>query len=178
MNEMRYAGYHLAHSILVEDCKFCDSQITSAINHCKRACYEASEAGIVVALLKFKEFREDYKSVVVSEVVQEWQQIQKDFEKSQKDINEGRARGDEDRSTDYQGRMQVFRLVKDHCETTDCARDDLNAKIHEDTKSGRRFVITTLIAGLAILVTLVFGLLGIQKNKQETTTPAAHSTTK
>ena len=162
LNEMRNAGYHLAHSILLDDCKFCDNQITSATNHCKRACYEASEAGIVVSLLKFREFRNDYKTLVVSEILKEWPQIQKDFEQSQKDIN--RVKGTADRSADYEARMDVFRKVKNHCETMNVARDDLNAKIQEGINSTRKFILGSLITICGIIIASVFAYLQLNKD--------------
>ena len=175
LNEMRYAGYHLAHAILIQKCEFCEDQITSAINHCKRSCYEASEAGIVIGLLKFDEFRNDYKTVVVSEIITEWPQIQKDFEQAQKDVNKGRARGGDDRSTDYEARMIAFRKIKEHCQTANYARDDLNAKVQGQIKSSRRFIIGTLLAIATLIVTVVFGVLQFKKDNPVTTPPPATS---
>lgn len=157
LNEMRYAGYHLAHSILLGDCKFCDEQITSAINHCKRACYEASEAGIVMALIKFEEFRDDYKTLVVSDVLQNWQNIQKDFRNvHQTHLEADRAKGDDDRSGDYDSRMTAFRTLRGHCENIECARDDLNVKLEEKIVESRRFIVTSLISIAAIVVAAGF----------------------
>lgn len=171
LNEMRYAGYHLAHSILLQECKFCDDQITSAINHCKRACYEASEAGIVVALLQFDEFRTEYKNVVVSDIVTDWVQIQKDFQQSQSDVNSGRARGQNDRSVDYEARMDAFRKLKAHCDTANFARDDLNAKMQERITSSRKFIITSFLAAIGIIVAGVFSYLQLSNGEPQSPVP-------
>ena len=162
MNEMRYAGYHLLHSIKVEECEFCDEQLTSAINHCKRACYEAAEAGVNIALAKFGEFDNSYKDVVVKDVIENWVDIQKDFHKAQDDVNVARKKGD-NRSDDYEIQMESFRKLKNHCNTMDCSRSDLNAKINSEIKASRRFVITSIIAILGIVAASIWAILALIK---------------
>lgn len=174
LNEMRYAGYHLAHSILLRECKFCDDQINSAVNHCKRACYEASEAGIVIALLKFREFRNDYKTIVITEVLKEWPNIQKDFRNAQKGVNNGRAKGEDDRSADYDVRMSTFRKLSTHCETLECVRDDLNSKVADSVSNSRRFIIGAGLTLLGIIIASVFSYFQLTKDKGTPTDSATN----
>lgn len=70
---MRYAGHHLLQSI--DDAGTVDIEtLRKAKSHCERAMYEAAEAGIMFCLDSIKEFREDYRDVVVSDVIQDYPQ--------------------------------------------------------------------------------------------------------
>lgn len=71
-NELRYAGYHLLRA-LNDDGKIVDEeQLRRARNHCERAMYEAAEAGIISALDSIRAFRQDYKDIVVGDVVPDY----------------------------------------------------------------------------------------------------------
>lgn len=71
INELRYAGYHLAKAICYEetgDNNQLNCEIDKAKGHCKRAVYDAHEMGIIYVLEKIKLFNEqytDHMSVVV-----------------------------------------------------------------------------------------------------------------
>jgi len=71
INELRYAGYHLAKAMCYEetdDNNQLNCEIDKAKGHCKRAVYDAHEMGIIYVLEKIKLFDEkytDYMSVVV-----------------------------------------------------------------------------------------------------------------
>ena len=50
-NELRYAGKHLLDATTDEGAVDDEASLVSAVNHCRRASYEAVEAGILHALL-------------------------------------------------------------------------------------------------------------------------------
>ena len=68
-NELRYAGHHFLQAIS-DDVELVDEeQLRRAKNHCERAMYEAAEAGIISALDSIRVFRQDYKDIVVGDVL-------------------------------------------------------------------------------------------------------------
>ena len=68
-NELRYAGHHFLQAIS-DDVELVDGeQLRRAKNHCERAMYEAAEAGIISALDSIRAFRQDYKDIVVGDVL-------------------------------------------------------------------------------------------------------------
>ena len=76
INELRYAGYHLLNTIIPANGEGPPhEELTRAVNHCKRATYEASEMGLLTAFDKVTAFKATYEQVVVSQVVNDWQEI-------------------------------------------------------------------------------------------------------
>lgn len=75
INELRYAGFHLTRLLTAESEEERESQCRSAISHCRRAAYEALDAGLVFLTEKVKLFQEDYRLVVVTDVVPEYPRI-------------------------------------------------------------------------------------------------------
>lgn len=76
INELRYAGYHLLNTIIPANGEgLPHEELTRAVNHCKRATYEASEMGLLTAFDKVTAFKATYEQVVVSQVVNDWQEI-------------------------------------------------------------------------------------------------------
>jgi len=60
INELRYAGYHLARLFCEEEIEAMDKQINKAKSHCQRAIYDAHEIGIIYMLEQIKAFKEQY----------------------------------------------------------------------------------------------------------------------
>ena len=157
MNELRYAGYHLLHA-LTDDSEPVSEQMTKAINHCKRAAYEAAEAGQLSCLKKVSIFKNDYKSVVVSEVVPDWSQILADCDKFKSGISGARSQGDE-KINYFRIHMNAFGTLKEICVRLDHAREDLNKKMQNSISSQRRFVVTTSLTILAIAVAILIAII-------------------
>lgn len=153
INELRYAGYHLLHA-LTNDSEPAEDQITKAVNHCKRASYEAAEAGIITCLIKISIFKDDYKRVVISDVVDDWHEILRDCEKCKSELATSREKGD-DRSGDFDIHMDAFRLLRDHCAILDASRDDMNKKIRKEQSNQRRFVFNVSVAIIGIIVAII-----------------------
>lgn len=68
VNELRYAGYHIAQATSESG----DDQIKSikkAVNHCHRACYDALDAQIQYCINRCFVFKDDYRKVVISHVL-------------------------------------------------------------------------------------------------------------
>ena len=150
-NELRYAGHHLLQSLNDEGTVVDEDLLKKAKNHCERAMYEAAEAGIMHELEVIQEFRQAYKTVVMGDVVPDYQERIVKAKSAQKLIIKGRANrvSVEVHVSKY---MEIFRELGETLNLLDAARDDLNAKKDAQDSSRRWTVVTTLLALLGILV--------------------------
>lgn len=174
MLELRYAGHHFLKSVgddgqIVRQC-----DLDAALAHCRRACYEATEAGIMFALEIIKKFKEDYRSVVVSGVIPDYVPRLRRTDEALAIIEVGRA-DDFDRSQDHASRIEVFRELRIFCRDLDAGRDEANKLVAEAIKleeeaakreenaakaaaaeivARRRWIFQMTVAILALLVTV------------------------
>lgn len=160
INELRYAGFHLLNAVTLVNNNIQSQRdhLTSAINHCRRASYEAGEAGILTALAMVDLFKDDYSTVVVSDVIPEWVTILKRCDEIKDQISDARQTGD-DRSNDHEVYMDAFVELKGFCKTLKYSRDEMNKKIAESQRQTRNFLWGTLIALFGIILAIVFGVL-------------------
>lgn len=173
MNEMRYAGHHLLAALDDTGAINNQEQLIKAHNHTKRACYEASEAGILSALAQIAEFKQTYSSVVIGDIVRNYIDILNDAENAKAVIEtrnhqteangEGENTGQmESHSHDTDIYMLSFRKLKTHCHTLSLHRDDLNKRIatineqtEKDRREARRFiwsVVWTVVLGIPAIL--------------------------
>jgi hypothetical protein len=152
INELRYAGYHLLNAVspLNADASSSD-ELMRAVNHCRRATYEASEAGLLTAFGKISEFKADYQQVVVSSVVPDWTEILAKCDTYRDSITEARQTGD-DRSIDHTKFRDAFLDLVGLCRRLDHARDELNKQIDQKRVDTRRFIITSVVAIAGVLL--------------------------
>ena len=118
--------------------------------------YEAAEAGIISVLDSIKQFRKDYEDIVVKDVVDDYASIVVQAQKAQGLLARGRSdqMSSSERASCY---METFRQLRDASEILEAGRDDLNAKLSEQIKDKRRFIIRCLL----ILLGIVVGAAGI-----------------
>lgn len=70
INQLRYAGHHyVKFSAGIEPEESHDHK---CISHCRRAIYDAYEAGITYCLLKFRQFQKDYRKAVITDVFSDY----------------------------------------------------------------------------------------------------------
>ena len=136
INELRYAGHHVLQSISDEGVVDIE-EFGQAESHCKRAMYEAAEAGIMFCLDYIKAFNLEFSDLVISDVIADYQDRRSHVRKAQKLVNKGRT----DRTTvedHVQQYMQEFRVVRETMEYFDLCRGDLHAKRAQATEDSRR----------------------------------------
>lgn len=73
INELRYAGFHMAQYLAGENAE----QLSKAENHCKRAIYDAVEAGVTHQLEVIAEFQNEFRVLIISETVPGYSEIHK-----------------------------------------------------------------------------------------------------
>lgn len=151
INELRYVAHHLVNTIApTSDDVDGEKELQRAINHCKRATYEASEAGILFAFDRIVEFKEDYRSVIISSVVPDWNEILALCETVTRRIAETRE-AREDRTPDHKDFEQLFDRLVAICNRLDAARDDMNKLVEHESQQARRFLLTTVLSVLGIV---------------------------
>lgn len=159
INELRYVAHHLVNTVMPATPNVdTEKELQRAINHCKRATYEASEAGILFAFDRIAEFKEDYRSVVISSVVPDWSDILALCETVTRRIAETREAG-EDRTPDHTDFERLFDQLVTVCNRLDKARDDMNKLVDKERRDARRFVwmlvptvVTVAVAVLAMVL--------------------------
>ena len=152
-NELRYAGHHLLQSMNDEGTVVDEDLHQKAKNHCARAMYEAAEAGIMHEVEVIQEFRQAYKTIVIGDVVPDYQERIVKVKSAQKLLIKGRSDrvSVEEHVSQY---MEMFRELGETLNLLDAARDDLNAKKDAQDSRWRWAVVTALLALLGILVTV------------------------
>ena len=69
-NQLRNAGFHIVNALNDDGSVTSPShQLYDARDHCRRAAYDAAVAGIISARTWIDAFREDYRGIVVKDVV-------------------------------------------------------------------------------------------------------------
>lgn len=158
-NELLYAGHHLLQALDDSGAVSDSEQFRRAVSNCERAMYEAAEAGIISTLDSINRFREGYKNIVVKDVVDNYSSILVKARKAQNLL--ARRRSDQmsssERASCY---METFRQLRDDSEMLEASREDLNAKVSEQVRYKRRYVVRVLLLLLGIVVAaagIVFG---------------------
>ena len=151
LNELRNAGHHLLKSLDDNGEVANPAELMRAINHAKRACYEAGEAGVLMALKDIKHFREDFPRIQIGEVVDDYVEMMAATEKAREAVLQVRT-DDEDRSNDYQLRMDAFEELRDISRKLEAARPECIVLAERARVDGRRFVTTTVLTILGIAV--------------------------
>lgn len=135
INELRYAGHHLSRAWQArqrEDASACHDELDRATKHCKRAIYDAHEIGIQHHLLRIKQFQEDYRKTVISNVVHGYHDMRRDVNEANRFIAEIADQFRGDRDGYYEKCSHHFEAAGRIADTLEAARDDLNAKIRQD----------------------------------------------
>ena len=150
-NELRYAGHHLLQALDDDGTVADQEQLRRACNHCERAMYEAAEAGITSLLISIRQFKDDYKDIVISEVVSAYSDHKALAREAQQLLIRGRSKEATATATasDY---MQAFRRLLEASDSLEDARDDLNAKLMDQKRKARLFIFSTTITLLGTLI--------------------------
>lgn len=170
INELRYAGYHLARSYTEEDPKKLDIQIDKAKRHCMRAIYDAHEMGIIDMLKLIKVFKEEYTqfSTSVLEVIPTYTEKLSTANKASRFIAQIKENHRDNREAYYNDCEPHYKALRDIVDNLSEAEPLVNKNITErkenDRIQTRRFVITVLLSLLALTVSIFIGTIIIYLN--------------
>ncbi len=153
MNELRYAGFHFLYAE-TNGAKGRKGELIKAINHCRRASYEAAESGILTALDTINLFRGDYKTITISPVFPNWHEALKTREIATASLSKARARGPEVNG-DHEEFKAIFNQLKSICEKLDLSREELNKIISVQRSDTRKYIVTVVLSFLSVLVAAI-----------------------
>ena len=153
INELRNAGHHLLQALDDDGQLASQSALVSGTGHCRRAIYEATEAGIVFAVEIVYKFQQDFKDIEVGDLLENYAGRCRECNAALRLIEAGR-RQDFDRTQDHSDRILVFRAIRPFAEDIAIARSEANKRVAKERRDHRRFIVT-------IVVAVVLGILGI-----------------
>ncbi|MFJ4144433.1 hypothetical protein [Pseudomonas sp. NPDC089734] len=152
INELRYAGYHMTQFLTCTG-EEAEKQLGKAENHCKRAIYDAVEAGVTNQLEMIKTFQNDFRNVIISETITRYPQIRKELKAAQ-DLILAPKDPAKDRSEYYEqcsSHLEILRIARDELESY---REELIQRIERQNKEARNrhVAVATLLVAAAALV--------------------------
>lgn len=151
INELRYAGHHLLKALVITDRDEFRHELGEVEDHCHRAMYEASEAGIMYLIRLLKQFDRDYKDVVVSDTIPSVLEIRQLGAQAAAKLSRGRLNR-KSPATQVHEYIEMFKKLKDGVEILEANRNELNKVKKKEFRDSRRFVAQVLfwIAVVAI----------------------------
>ena len=164
LNETRNAAYHLI--IALCDKSVCDEEIKKAENHTKRAIYDCHEAMLLTELDRFKVFKEDYKNIVITDVIPDYVEKCQKAESAKDNIMEVRRQDVQyandydkkyspDRNKMYADIAPYLKVIQENNKYFDWARPELNKIIIKENDSRRTARNAKIFSAVAIVVAIV-----------------------
>lgn len=127
VNQLRYTGNHLVRYLASPGNH---EELKDAAKHVKRATYDAYEAAIIYHLLSYNKFKDDYRKVVVSQVIQDYASIQESIEGARsfvRDNQESKTRGE-----NYKNGRKHLEIIIKNTTRLNASRDELNKLIKKE----------------------------------------------
>ena len=172
INEMRYAGYHLRQALSANAQIGDIDQLRKAKSHAQRACYEAAEAGLVLALKEIHLFRDDYKTVVVTGDIKDYVDILTKSQEAQRRLGVARQTGD-NQTLDHIKHKELFVYLSQAANTLHAARPEINKRMLETRTARKRWIATTTVAVLALIVAASAFVYNVANSSKSSALPAA-----
>jgi hypothetical protein len=162
INELRYAGYHLA--LFIKDPKNKVDEIRKACGHCQRATYDAYEASIIYCIEEYKTFQRDYKDSVIPDVIPDYVEKIKIIKHAIRFID---SIDKETKAQNYEKCKEYHEALINLVESLNEARPELNKKIKAERRNAQ-LLWGSLILGIAVLIaTLVFGVVQLRNDNDK-----------
>ena len=149
VNELRYAGYHIANLISQPDQA---EELTKAENHCKRAIYDAYEAHIIFLVFEFKTFKTDYSNTIISNIIPKYSE----YRKQANTIISFIKNTDKETKAEHYEKCRIYSSqLKDIVDELDAARDELNKQIRKERRTTQLLVLSIVVAIASIFITCI-----------------------
>lgn len=158
INELRYAGYHIAEAAQNDSSEVSiNDNIDLALNHCKRAKYDAHEASTMLVLEKIKDFNDRYRRLTettetISSYVETLQEIDEISEKLQETIPSSYGSREEYYGAVSEGDKKLKTILKKFQLSEISIESRVKENNDKKKQSTRRFITTTLLTVLGIVV--------------------------
>lgn len=155
-SELRYAGHHFLKAISDTYQLSDQEELELAISHTRRACYEATETGIMFAIAIVRKFQADFDTISIGSIIPDYVPRLRRCNEGMRLLEVGRQPG-YDRAGDHQNRIDVFHDLRTFCDDLDAGRDEANKAVARARRRDRQFLMGALIGLLALAVTILFG---------------------
>lgn len=163
LNEIRYAGQHFIRCFGLDDMEQIKKCSTEAERHLRRAIYEAYDAGISFYIEKCHRFKTQYEMIPLTDVLTEYVKQLQSIERIQEElIAENRTVEKNDNKEEYSElKKPQFDTLKTISRQWEAGREELNKALKRKIREDRKFLLTTALAVLGILATIVFGAIAL-----------------
>ena len=149
INELRYAGYHITRFIAAETTEAANEEFGKAEKHCKRAIYDAAEAGVTFQLEMIKAFQTDFRNVRIATVIPNYPEMRKQINAACDLIVEPRSTTE--RATYYEECSKHLEILRELHKELESYREDLLQelqRVSRETRNGR-ITFASLLVGAA-----------------------------
>lgn len=156
INQLRYAGYHIAQWIKNNK----ETEINKAINHCKRAYYDGKEVGLIFLLEKIQQFNDDFsKNPITMSVLPDYPKIIVRAQNAADSLENVKKNHYQTRYEIYKTCDQYYEELKNIIKELKVAEPIIVNQTQEknriEIKDTRRFIISTAISLIVILITIL-----------------------
>jgi len=158
INQLRYSGRHLVRS-LVENLDDPSAELKQAENHCKRACYDACEAGLLFCMGNFRSFQNDFRKASISAHFPEYIQACETFEDARRFVDVTPA--DNTREEFYQAIDKHFDAVLVYDKKLPYIREEVNKNLGKERKTAFWVVFGAMLA-LIGAIAAILAIPGVQ----------------
>jgi len=145
VNELRYAGYHISKYINYPEAK---DEIDRAIGHCKRARYDAYEAGIIYYHREFLKFQNDYKTVVITASLPDYLKYCREMNRA---IDFIKGTDKETKDVHYQQCSEIFKTMVNISKDIVIAREELNKVLKKERAESFMAIFMAAVTALALV---------------------------
>lgn len=147
INELRYAGYHITLFIASKTVETANEEFGKAEKHCKRAIYDAAEAGVTYQLEMIKIFQNDFRNVGIGKVISNYSEIRKQITAASELILT--PRGTTERAIYYEECSKHLETLRAAHNELESYREDLIQEVKRSNRESRFYQVA--------VATLVFG---------------------
>ena len=152
INQLRYAGRHLAEYLtLSDDNNEKLNQYNEFVSHCDRAEREAWELGIIYLLEWINDFDKYYRSITVTDVIQNYIYTRKKIRSIQEFLDTSPMNGQNHNKIQFKENFIELREIYD---SYDLCQQELNKKLMHATNQVLFSLIAILLTILGIILSL------------------------
>ena len=155
INELRYAGQHILRAITAQNEDVKSDEIRRAMGHCQRALYDAYDGAIYFLLDRYQQFKDDYATIPVLDVVPNFLDLERTMKKAKNFLKRARSESD-DRASFYEEVQSEYREIYETMELLDASRFELNKLKIADRKKAKRF---WAVLGIGFLGSIIGSLI-------------------
>ena len=130
INELRYAGYHIADYIKSGS----DSSVRKAISHCIRAEHDVYDCQITFFLRECQKFQDDYRTVVIAPVIPDFSNLNQRLQ----EVKSGMTSRDWDYEQTIERKRVITKEIGDIYYLFQASRDELNKLVAEKLRQEAR----------------------------------------